>query len=293
MNNSYCPSENYRNWLELPRDIILMILMKLQQVEIMDSVQFVCKPWYDLCKDPVMWRTIYFRDHERRCFRKPKSVLPNVPNMMIYHENMVLNAIDRSSGGLIDLDIECFVPEHLCSYVASRCTQLKRLRLLPSRNMFSKAMTEALQKLSSLEELEISMGSFRTEQLVSIIHSCPSLTTFKLNRDLRYRDRSCDKVALAIGRTMPELRHLQLIGDGLSNVGLKAILEGCSHLQSLHLLDCSHLNLDGYFRKQLAKQIKDLRCPDDFIEDSFRRIVDYDNMDSDDDGWDSDYDYDF
>ncbi|KAK9706988.1 hypothetical protein RND81_07G165600 [Saponaria officinalis] len=239
MEISDSPLENYRNWLELPRDATLMILMKLQQVEILESVQFVCKPWYDLCKEPFMWRIIYFQDLDEigwfpgRYMERPKSVFPNGPKMLFNHEKMVFNAIDRSSGGLIDLDIEGFVPYSLCSYVASRCTQLKRFRLLPRRKISSKIITEALEKLSSLEELEICPCSSHTEEVVSIIHSCPSLATFKLNRALCYRNWSCDDVALAIGRTITDLRNLQLIGNNMTNVGLMAILEGCSRLQSL------------------------------------------------------------
>ncbi|KAK9706989.1 hypothetical protein RND81_07G165700 [Saponaria officinalis] len=129
MEISDSPSENYRNWLELARDITLMILMKLQRVKIMESVQFVCKPWYDLCKEPVMWRTIYFKDLDDvnrillKYFEKPKLVLPNLPNVLFNHEQMVFNAIDRSSGGLVDLDIEGFVPQHLCSASSYCCSK--------------------------------------------------------------------------------------------------------------------------------------------------------------------------
>ncbi|XP_021763797.1 uncharacterized protein LOC110728462 [Chenopodium quinoa] len=44
-----------RNWLELPVEITMMILMKMDVVEILESAQFVCKLWYNFCKDPFMW----------------------------------------------------------------------------------------------------------------------------------------------------------------------------------------------------------------------------------------------
>ncbi len=97
-------SEQYRNWLELPRDVTASILQRLGAIEILTSAQHVCKLWYNLCKDPFMWRTIkmynldYLGDLEKMC----------------------RNAVDRSSGQLRDINIEYFVTDDLLNYIANR-----------------------------------------------------------------------------------------------------------------------------------------------------------------------------
>ena len=77
----------------------------------------------------------------------------------------------------------------------------------------------------------------------------------------------CDEVAFAIANNMPKLRHLQLLGCKLTNVGLCAILNGCPHLESLDLRQCFNINLEGPLGKRCAVQIKDLRCPNDPTND--------------------------
>ncbi|KAK2441828.1 putative F-box/LRR-repeat protein [Trifolium repens] len=46
------------NWLELPRDITVNILQRLSTVDIVTSACLACPLWWNICKDPFMWRTI-------------------------------------------------------------------------------------------------------------------------------------------------------------------------------------------------------------------------------------------
>ncbi|KAK9706987.1 hypothetical protein RND81_07G165500 [Saponaria officinalis] len=253
MESSENSLENY--WTQLPCDVMLMILMKVQHLQILVSVQFVCKSRHILCKEPSLWRTIQLKDN-----RKLRTV-ENFDDDF----NILCNAVDSSAGDLIDLDVECFVLHGLRSYVASR-------------------------KLSSLEELDITLCDFVLPENISIIKSCPSLTTFKLN-ELCWRDsdEACDKVALAIAGRMHELRHLQLIANCMTNVGLMAILDGCPHLQSLDLRACFHLDLDGHLGKRLSKQVKYLRRPYDSTEDYNYPTIDH--YDSDFENGSDDFPY--
>lgn len=99
-------------------------------------------------------------------------------------------------------------------------------------------------KLPLLEELEITYKSSIRGQVLKLVgQSCPNLRTLKLNCIGNFK--CCDKVALAIGETMPGLRHLQLYRNGLSDTGLNAILEGCPHLENLDLHKCLNINLVG------------------------------------------------
>ncbi|KAJ9566040.1 hypothetical protein OSB04_002006 [Centaurea solstitialis] len=51
----------------------------------------------------------------------------------------------------------------------------------------------------------------------------------------------CDDEALAVANSMHALRHLQLSGSTITGVGLRAILHGCSHLESLDIRSCFKL----------------------------------------------------
>ena len=73
--------------------------------------------------------------------------------------------------------------------------------------------------------------------------------------------------ALAIAKNMPKLRHLQLIGNRVTNDGLQAILDGCPHLESLDLRKCFNVTLSGNLGKRCAKQIKNLRHLNDSTHD--------------------------
>ncbi|XP_074267730.1 F-box protein SKIP19-like [Silene latifolia] len=255
MEISNTPLENHRNWLELPREITLTILKKIAISEILESAQFVCKLWYILCKEPSMWRSIRICDVKK-------------PSISFYKTKVLRCAADRSNGGLIDLDIQGFYPPSVFSQVISRCTGLKRLRLAKCVYISVKALVEALEKLSCLEELELTLCSFGNEEAVSVIKSCPSITTFRFNnRGSKSPFLENDEKALAIAANMPQLCHLQLIGNNMSNVGLTAILDGCRRLQSLDLRACFLLDLAGDLGRRLSEQIKDLRRPYDSTED--------------------------
>ncbi|GAU22400.1 hypothetical protein TSUD_122860 [Trifolium subterraneum] len=46
------------NWLELPTDITTNILQRLSTIDIVTSACQVCPLWWNICKDPLMWRTV-------------------------------------------------------------------------------------------------------------------------------------------------------------------------------------------------------------------------------------------
>lgn len=107
--NSTIQSEaEARNWLELPAEVMSMILLKLGAIEILTSAQNVCSSWRKICKDPLMWRVIdmhnsgdsYDMDHDL--------------------EIMCRHAVDRSCGQLIDINIEYFGTDELLQYITRR-----------------------------------------------------------------------------------------------------------------------------------------------------------------------------
>ncbi|XP_074267732.1 F-box protein SKIP19-like [Silene latifolia] len=258
------PSQNQRNWLKLPQPVILTILKKLEAFEVLESAQFVCKMWYILCKQPSIWQTIRISDPEQLISR-----IRHEKKNYNKRTEMMFSAVRRSDGGLIDLDIEGFCSPEFLSYVASWSSQLKRLRLACCLNISCDAVKEALEKLSSLQELELTICPFYGLDTKPIILSCPSLiTTFKFNKKgSKDPQLASDSDALAIAGSMPKLRHLQLIGNNMTNVGLTAILDSCPFLQSLDLRVCCHLNLTGDLGRRLSGQVQDVKHPYDSRDD--------------------------
>ncbi|XP_030968810.1 F-box protein SKIP19-like [Quercus lobata] len=273
-------SEQYRNWLELPRDVTASILQRLGAIEILESAQKVCMHWRNLCKDPSMWRAIDMRNHEYWD--------------LDHLEKMCRHAIDRSSGQLRDISIEYFGTDDLLKHITHSSSQLRRLRLVSCYHIMDEGLNEAAAKLPLLEELEITICLFSKEPLMALGRCCPLLKSFKLNRQgIRSVHIECDEEAVAVAESMPELRHLQLFGNQLTNDGLNAILNGCPHLESLDLRRCFNVNLSGDLGKRCAERIKSLRRPDDPTDDYefAAEIDDGGSFDEDDPSGMSDIDY--
>lgn len=271
MDSSFTPPEQQpeaaqsRNWLELPRDVTTTILMKLRTVEILESAQFVCKLWYRLCKDPAMWRIIdavNFGDREL---------------MGRSYEDMIFDAINRSSGDLLEINIEYFGSDKLLSYIADRARFLKCLRLRRCASIGDDNMIQAVKKLPLLEEVELTLCSFTEDVVKAIGHSCPQLKSFKLN-EIAEKSQvfARDEYSLAIAESMPQLCHLQLIGSNMTNDGLQAILDGCPKLVSLDVRSCFLINLSGSLGKRCTELIKNLRLPDEPTTD-YEFVTGYDS----------------
>ncbi|CAJ2640786.1 unnamed protein product [Trifolium pratense] len=168
------------NWLELPIDITRNILQRLDIINIVTSICLVCPLWWNICKDPSMWRTIHMSNNESSRYSDEDLV------------NICRYAAERSCGQLEDIEIVSFCTDNLLQYIAS------------------------------------------------------------WNDD-----------AFVIAKTMPELRHLSMIDNRLTNVGLEAILDGCPLLESLDLQNCFLLDLRGSLGKRCCDQIKDFVLPPD------------------------------
>ncbi|KAK4729420.1 hypothetical protein R3W88_022408 [Solanum pinnatisectum] len=164
--------------------------------------------------------------------------------------------------------------------------QLRYLRLVKC-NIVAGSLTLAAKNFPLLEELHTHLTLITKEDIESVGRYCPLLKSFTLNAN--------DGQALAIARSMPELRHLSLILNPLTNVGLQAILVGCPHLVSLDLRRCN-IDLEGDIGRRCSQQIVDLKQPhascQDYEFDSevcyyidYWSSYDYDQDYDDDDNW--------
>ena len=118
-------------------------------------------------------------------------------------------------------------------------------------------------------------SSLSEEPLKALGRYCPLLKSLKWNQfwdgqpriGIEGDEMFDDFGALAIAKNMPKLRHLQLIGNRVTNDGLQAILDGCPHLESLDLRKCFNVTLSVNLGKRCAEQIKNLRHPNDSTHD--------------------------
>ncbi|KAL0011790.1 hypothetical protein SO802_006898 [Lithocarpus litseifolius] len=76
--------KEYRNWLDLPKDVTVSILQRLGAINILESAQKVCMLWRNICKDPSMWRAIDMQN------------LDDLHNMPYNLKIMCIHAIDCS-----------------------------------------------------------------------------------------------------------------------------------------------------------------------------------------------------
>ncbi|KAK9065012.1 hypothetical protein SSX86_016395 [Deinandra increscens subsp. villosa] len=247
-----------RNWLELPSDLMVNILQRVGVIEVLENAQKVCTAWREICKDPAMWRVIHMQK------------FPGPRESPTAYQKMCKLAVDRSQGQVVDLKIIGFCDEELLEYVVDRSSQLKRLEILCCWGDMYGIWAEAFKKLPLLEEL--SLGEISPEDIEAAGRYCPSLKKLKVNQEVNELWVGNDgeesiliqnEMALVIGKNLPQLTHLELIENSMSNLGLQAILDGCCHLESLDLRRCFYLDLKGDLGKRCSQQIKDLKLPHD------------------------------
>ncbi|XP_047308427.1 putative F-box/LRR-repeat protein 23 [Impatiens glandulifera] len=252
-----------RNWLEeLPHDVSVAILQKVGVIDILLSVQYVCASWHEICQDPALWRSIDMCSIDHYF----------VPNTML---KLTKQAIDRSCGQLIDINLEDDCNDDLLKYITDRKNQVRRLKLISCWDITDCGLSEAAKKMSSIEELYLHSGKITEVGLENVGRSCPGLKSLTHNRQRarRFYPNSVEgyqfdqnSEGLAISRTMPQLRHLSLIGNSMTNTGLQAILDACPHLESLDLRKCNNVDLTGELGKKCSS-IKTFRHPNEFVGD--------------------------
>ncbi|XP_058752623.1 F-box protein SKIP19-like [Vicia villosa] len=232
------------NWLELPRDVTLNILQRLHTVEVITSACLVCPLWWNICRDPYMWRTILMSE--------------------FYHARgmdwvkMCQYAVDRSCGQLEDIYIHMFGNDELLEYIADRASNLRRLRIVNCDKLSDKGFIEAVKKLPLIEELDISNNYLSKHSFEAVGLCCPLLKTLTYGNDVSI-DQNAE--AFVIAKTMPGLRSLTISGWRLTSVGVVAILDGCSLLESLNLKSCYYMSskstsLSQSLKKRCREQIK-------------------------------------
>ncbi|KAI3958505.1 hypothetical protein MKW92_031451 [Papaver armeniacum] len=264
--------EEVRNWVALPQDVLSLIFLKLGVIDILLGAQFVCSVWRKASKEPLLFRSIDARNWWGL-----------LDDDMYDMQKIVREAVDRSCGQLVDFSMARFGSNELLAYIADKSGSLRCLRLVFCYRIRCDALINMAKKAVLLEELDICYCTFSGDKLdmfKTVGKACPQLKSFRLNyRGYMGPDRECDDEALAIAGNMPQLHHLHLFGNKLTNVGLKAILDGCLHLESLDLRQCFNVNLEGDLLKSCGDRLIKVKLPRDSTDD-------YEFDDTFDDGYD-------
>ncbi|KAJ9566049.1 hypothetical protein OSB04_002015 [Centaurea solstitialis] len=287
--------EEKRDWLQMPDEIMGgMILQQLDAVEILESVQKVCRNWRSICKDPAMWKIIDIRLQEVKYSyasnRKKKDF-----------EKLCKQAVHRSCGELIDIRLRGFGNDDLLDFISGWClrflvfavpkiigpfhshplssSKLTRLRLSACYGITGCGLNNALKRLSYLETLELSYTSILVKDIEVIAHNCPLFKSFTLKTHFLFYDAQ----VLAIANNMPTLRHLKLVGNTMDTEdGIPAILNGCPHLESLDICMCFCHCLDENLEKLCRERIKEFKFKQDGIPKGYRgfdmQYSDYDTI---------------
>ncbi|KAF9604329.1 hypothetical protein IFM89_005910 [Coptis chinensis] len=246
--------EQVRNWLDLPRDVIILILTKLGLVEILCNAQWVCSLWRKITKDPQLFCSI--------CIPREWKYLSKLA--LNAYEKLVKESVDRSCGQLVTFSCDFPVTDDLLHYVVDRSNTLKCLRLGACYDISDNGFIGAVRNLPLLEELELWSFYFSKQVIKQVGKFCPKLKYLRLTekrvRNVWNRNSqvNCNDEAFGIAESMPQLLRLSLFANALGNDGLRAILDGCPRLEYLDLRTCTGINLNGDLLKKCGR-IKDLR----------------------------------
>ncbi|XP_058783519.1 putative F-box/LRR-repeat protein 23 [Vicia villosa] len=217
------------NWLDLPIDLTTNILLRLDVCEILTSACGVCSLWWNICKDPLMWRTINLGD---------QFEFPSKFRFTLDLEKICFDAVKRSCDHLEEVDLDQCATDDLLKCIANNGSHLHSMRLLECWQISNHGFCEAVRKLQQLEKVDISLSHLSVDSLEVLGRSCPRLKSLKYYLSKRLLYYRSDARAFVVAETMPGLCHLDFRGHELSDVGLVAILDNCPLLKSLDIRRC-------------------------------------------------------
>ncbi|KAL6843133.1 hypothetical protein ACP4OV_026846 [Aristida adscensionis] len=259
-------SEEARDWAALPRDILSRVFLKLGPREVMLGSEFACAAW---CRaaigEPALWRRVGMDMEDNLCLPVVMDLCPddgrrlcrNLPNGM--DPAMKRAAMDRVAcqceafGG-------CWHEDDDLLDVVARAPSLKDLELCIYYPQYEtiEVLIGALKKLPLLEDLKIEYFSDEENLLRSICQASPDLKTLVLLY-ASHLDVECNEDDFyghePVNGELPmmcQLRFLELSSCDLSCNGLRAILDNCPVLESLHIT--------SYFRKRKMDKELQLKC---------------------------------
>ncbi|KAM3393531.1 hypothetical protein ACQJBY_014320 [Aegilops geniculata] len=248
-----------RDWADLPRDALLLVLEKLRQADVLRGPELVCRPWHLAARDePSLWRRIDLR----------LSHLPD-PSSVRRFRQMGCAAVRRSQGSCEAVYSEGAIDDEAISLLKESALLLKSLRLINCM-WINDRISHNISHLVMLEELEISNCNFNkfSSTCSAVGYCCPHLKRFRLSSSCFIKRPvwgaiDCEVEGITL---MRGLRSLQLFAQTISTTGLAAILDSCVQIDSLDIRHCFHVEMGDELMSRCSK-FETLRLPHDSTDD--------------------------
>ncbi|CAI9093988.1 OLC1v1029616C1 [Oldenlandia corymbosa var. corymbosa] len=221
------------NWSDLPRDLLLNIFSKLNELDRIVNIAAVCKSWREAVSDPLFSSTFDMVKCREQTFNRFYEL--HYPC-----RRSLLEAVFRCgiNLGLANLTTLVFDPlfhvsdSHLL-YAAPKCPNLRELVLPDLSDTTDEGLTDAFKHWTQLRSLFVAydFGS-PTVDIFSIAgESCPNLNVLKISTTVLHMG-----VASEIVTYMPELKLLSMFCTSfVMPDSFKLLLSGLTNLEEVYL----------------------------------------------------------
>ncbi|MFQ6667178.1 hypothetical protein Gotur_033283 [Gossypium turneri] len=276
---TYAESVLISDWAELTHECLLNILSRLTLEHRWTGPMFVCKPWFNACKDPSL-NSVF--DLETRFDSSSESTRWWTPEFERRIDSMLRSVITWSNCNLTQI-LTRHCSDLSLNFAAQRCPNLQVLSIKSCPRVTDASMAQIAYHCRNLKQLDISYCYEISHESLSLIgRNCPNLKILKRNL-MNWLDPSqhvgivpdeylnaCpqdgDTEAAVIAKFMPQLEHLEIRFSKLSAKGLGSICEGCSQLEHLDLSGCANLtSRDILNATSNLKDLKEVKKPNFYI----------------------------
>lgn len=245
-----------RSWSEMELDCLVEIFMRLDLDDLTLAIPFVCKSWLSAARRPLCWKKLDFRQFDLlpwSNFSKDFTFQYHRPYFSFTY--FLKFAVNRSCKSVTVLRFPLkFTSMEDLVLASNECPKLKHVALPVMSQSELVQIPQLVWKWKDLERLEMeSTPSNFVELVKNISLNCRNFFWLTVSGSVREDD------ALSIVRYLPKLKKLELKNSYLPKKELMIILNGCSELEKLNLIDCVGFNGDDEEISAKVYRIKEFR----------------------------------
>ncbi|KAL5706868.1 hypothetical protein ACHQM5_024979 [Ranunculus cassubicifolius] len=139
-----------RNWLDLPRDVLILIFMKLGVFDLLINAQRVCSLWRQVSREPILFRSLDFVGAKNYVRKESHFV------------RLAMQALLRARPQVIKLSFNDYRITKVLryGYACSMFISLKSFQLGPTACTTEYELAHFCQGLPSLEECDLTFLLF-------------------------------------------------------------------------------------------------------------------------------------
>lgn len=275
-------SHPIHNWAELTQLCLINILSRLSIKDRWRNAMFVCKHWFQACKDTNLNSIL---DLETQFLESDTESLSRYWSREFERkiDCMVRCVVNWSDGSLTHVRVR-HCSDRFIALIAERSPNLQVLSIQSCPHVTDETMSTIASGCPLLSELDISFCYQISHKSLALIgQRCANLQILRRNlmtqqepfvprEYLNTCPQDNDSEAAAIGKFMPQLVQLELRFSKLTNKGLALIAEGCVNLEHLDLFGCTNITSRDISNASLnLKQLKTLKKPHFCLESHTER----------------------